>query len=119
MTQLVDGNWGVHAIVPKAIFDLADERPVCPGEKAPGGSTPSAPTPEPGIELEPTMAPGSSGATMLGVSAFVSMVGFFLGPVIISLVISRIIVFLFCVPRVLGKLYSVKCPTLSRLFFVR
>jgi hypothetical protein len=22
MTQLVDGNWGVHAIVPKAIFDV-------------------------------------------------------------------------------------------------
>jgi acetamidase/formamidase len=26
MTQLVDGNWGVHAIVPKAMFDLAGPR---------------------------------------------------------------------------------------------
>jgi acetamidase/formamidase len=67
MTQLVDGNWGVHAIVPKAIFDLADERPVCNGEEVPG----------------PTMAPGSSGATLLGVSAFLSMVGFFLGPFVV------------------------------------
>ena len=23
MTQLVDGNWGVHAVVPKAIFEGA------------------------------------------------------------------------------------------------
>lgn len=22
MTQLVDGNWGVHAIVPKSVFDV-------------------------------------------------------------------------------------------------
>jgi acetamidase/formamidase len=33
MTQLVDGNWGVHALVPKAIFESADELQVgCPGD---------------------------------------------------------------------------------------
>mmetsp|Transcript_3233 Transcript_3233/g.4901 ORF Transcript_3233/g.4901 Transcript_3233/m.4901 type:complete len:480 (+) Transcript_3233:426-1865(+) len=26
MTQLVDGNWGVHAVVPKAIFSAADDK---------------------------------------------------------------------------------------------
>ena len=26
MTQLVDGNWGVHAIIPKAIFDTGRRR---------------------------------------------------------------------------------------------
>lgn len=38
MTQLVDGNWGVHALVPKAIFESADELQVNCGE---GGDTSS------------------------------------------------------------------------------
>ena len=24
ITQVVDGNWGVHAVIPKAIFEVAD-----------------------------------------------------------------------------------------------
>lgn len=31
MTQLVDGNWGVHAVVPKAIFDVENARAECSG----------------------------------------------------------------------------------------
>jgi len=40
MTQLVDGNWGVHGIVPKAIFEL-DEGPTEPS----GSGTASVMTP--------------------------------------------------------------------------
>ena len=29
-TQLVDGNWGVHAVVPKALFDVETPRVACP-----------------------------------------------------------------------------------------
>ena len=29
-TQLVDGNWGVHAVVPKSLFDVENPRVTCP-----------------------------------------------------------------------------------------
>mmetsp|Transcript_2116 Transcript_2116/g.4142 ORF Transcript_2116/g.4142 Transcript_2116/m.4142 type:complete len:91 (-) Transcript_2116:667-939(-) len=32
ITQVVDGNWGVHAVVPKAIFDVENPRAECPGD---------------------------------------------------------------------------------------
>jgi hypothetical protein len=38
ITQVVDGNWGVHAVIPKAIFDQADPI-MCTGTAA---SSPTA-----------------------------------------------------------------------------
>jgi acetamidase/formamidase len=35
ITQVVDGNWGVHAIIPKAIFEKA-EPSACPGDPTSG-----------------------------------------------------------------------------------
>ena len=35
ITQVVDGNWGVHAIFPKAIFEEA-EPSACPGDPTSG-----------------------------------------------------------------------------------
>jgi hypothetical protein len=29
MTQLVDGNWGVHALIPKNIFEGVERNPAC------------------------------------------------------------------------------------------
>jgi len=29
MTQLVDGNWGMHALIPKSIFEGVERNPAC------------------------------------------------------------------------------------------
>ena len=34
ITQVVDGNWGVHAVVPKAIFDVENPRAECPEDSS-------------------------------------------------------------------------------------
>jgi hypothetical protein len=41
ITQVVDGNWGVHAVIPKAIFEVAD--PItCGPASAPTSTTSGA-----------------------------------------------------------------------------
>jgi hypothetical protein len=47
MTQVVDGNWGVHGIVPKAIFDMADSRTECVDEDEPSFELGDEPVDEP------------------------------------------------------------------------
>jgi hypothetical protein len=39
ITQLVDGNWGIHAIIPKRIFEGVERNPACAAstETASGG----------------------------------------------------------------------------------
>lgn len=31
VTQLVDGNWGIHAVIPKSIFEGVERNPQCAG----------------------------------------------------------------------------------------
>lgn len=38
VTQVVDGNWGVHAVVPKAIFDVENPRKECPDDTGSTGT---------------------------------------------------------------------------------
>jgi hypothetical protein len=38
VTQLVNGNWGVHAIIPKAIFEGVERNPACAATEGSGAS---------------------------------------------------------------------------------
>lgn len=54
ITQVVDGNWGVHAVVPKAIFEVAD--PItCGPAPSPTASTSGASVYTSGLAILVTM----------------------------------------------------------------
>lgn len=39
VTQLVDGNWGIHAVIPKAVFEGVTRNPQCDRVEEDSGAT--------------------------------------------------------------------------------
>jgi hypothetical protein len=72
--QVVDGNWGVHAIVPKKVFGLGDLATKEEGETESSTAASTAPAPAPATTTSGAPPPAVMSAVFAGAVAVMVMI---------------------------------------------